>query len=148
MKTCFKCNVTKPLEDFYKHPGMTDGRLGKCKECNKKDVRENRTSHREQYAAYEKERFQKSGRKQKVLEYQKRRRAKHPQKNRARAIVGKAIKSGKLTRQPCEVCGELKSEAHHDDYSKPLDVRWLCFKHHREVHGQTVIYSPREAKLV
>ncbi len=44
------------------------------------------------------------------------------------------IKSGKLIRQPCEVCGEVKVEAHHDDYSKPFEVRWLCGNHHREHH--------------
>ena len=41
MKNCFKCNLLKPLEDFYKHPQMPDGRVGKCKECNKTDVRNN-----------------------------------------------------------------------------------------------------------
>jgi ribosomal protein S27AE len=45
-----------------------------------------------------------------------------------------AIKSGKLIRKPCEICGELKVQAHHDDYSKTYDVRWLCWKHHREFH--------------
>lgn len=46
---------------------------------------------------------------------------------------------GRLVRKPCEACGSEKSQAHHDDYSKPLDVRWFCFKHHREIgHGQTV----------
>jgi hypothetical protein len=40
-KTCFKCNVEKNLEDFYKHNQMPDGRVNKCKECNKKDVRDN-----------------------------------------------------------------------------------------------------------
>lgn len=44
------------------------------------------------------------------------------------------IKRGLLIRYPCEVCGDTKVEAHHDDYSKTYDVRWLCFKHHREHH--------------
>lgn len=51
-----------------------------------------------------------------------------------RRRTGYAIKKGKLIRQPCEVCGDLKSEAHHDDYSKPLIVRWLCKDHHEEWH--------------
>lgn len=45
-----------------------------------------------------------------------------------------AIRSGKLIRKPCEVCGEIKVQAHHDDYNKTYDVRWLCWKHHREFH--------------
>ena len=45
-----------------------------------------------------------------------------------------AIKMGKLVKEPCEVCGELKVHAHHDDYTKPLQVRWLCQKHHTELH--------------
>lgn len=51
-----------------------------------------------------------------------------------RAVYG-AIKSGRLVRQPCEVCGEYESEAHHDDYEQPLAVRWLCRSHHRAVHS-------------
>ena len=52
----------------------------------------------------------------------------------AHNAVRSAIKMGELKRQPCEVCGNEKSQAHHDDYSKPLDVRWLCQKHHYEHH--------------
>ncbi len=44
------------------------------------------------------------------------------------------IKLGRLIRRPCEVCAEIIVEAHHDDYSKPLEVRWLCGHHHREHH--------------
>jgi hypothetical protein len=43
------------------------------------------------------------------------------------------LKRGKLTRQPCEVCGAV-AQMHHDDYSKPLEVRWLCRGHHLEHH--------------
>lgn len=55
-------------------------------------------------------------------------------KNKARCAVTRAIKNGALVRKPCEICGELKVEAHHDDYTKRLDVRWLCVKHHTEHH--------------
>lgn len=37
-KVCFKCRVEKAIDDFYKHPKMADGHLGKCKECTKLDV--------------------------------------------------------------------------------------------------------------
>lgn len=54
-------------------------------------------------------------------------------------IVHKAIKNGTLVRQPCEVCGSTTAiAAHHDDYSKPLNVRWLCRKHHAKHHGQLI----------
>ena len=55
---------------------------------------------------------------------------------RAWRLVMVAIKKGLINPQPCEVCGEEKSQAHHDDYSKPLEVRWLCNKHHRQWHAK------------
>lgn len=58
----------------------------------------------------------------------------NPEKGRATSMVTRAVKLGELTRLPCEVCGGLPAQAHHDDYSKPLDVRWLCKKHHDEHH--------------
>lgn len=54
-------------------------------------------------------------------------------KMRARELLGTAIRDGKIMRQPCEVCG-AKAEGHHENYSKPYDVRWLCRKHHNETH--------------
>ena len=57
--------------------------------------------------------------------------------HKARIQTNHAIKAGRLVRQPCEVCGaDDKVHAHHDDYSKPLDVRWLCPEHHREHHAK------------
>ena len=60
--------------------------------------------------------------------------ARNPEKVKARIMVGVAIKRGDLTRLPCEVCGSFPTDGHHDDYSKPLSVRWLCRNHHIEHH--------------
>jgi len=57
MKKCFKCNIKKDLTQFYKHPQMSDGTVNKCKECNKKDVRDNLYSKKEYYAKYDRERI-------------------------------------------------------------------------------------------
>lgn len=57
--------------------------------------------------------------------------------HKARRKVRHEIEMGRLARQPCEVCGsEQKIHAHHDDYSLPLSVRWLCQLHHREHHAK------------
>lgn len=50
--------------------------------------------------------------------------------------VAWAIKSGRLTRQPCEVCQEPNVVAHHDDYDKPLDIKWFCRFHHSQHHRE------------
>lgn len=48
--------------------------------------------------------------------------------------VAYAIKTGEIVPRSCEVCGATKAQAHHDDYNKPLEVRWLCREHHEEWH--------------
>jgi hypothetical protein len=55
-------------------------------------------------------------------------------KYRARGKVYDAIRRGRMTRGSCEVCGRQEAHAHHDDYDRPLDVRWLCPQHHAEHH--------------
>lgn len=139
MKQCISCKEIFNIKQFYVHPRMADGRLNKCKECCKRDVKKNYWRKIKQYREYERERSQRPERKAKLIEYQRKRRRKYPEKDRARAAVARAIERGNLIRMPCEICGEKKSEAHHDDYAKHLDVRWLCLKHHREAHGQIVI---------
>jgi len=51
-------------------------------------------------------------------------------------LVRRAIRAGELINKPCEVCGKPKAFAHHDDYNKPLEVRWLCNFHHAEYHNK------------
>ena len=59
------------------------------------------------------------------------------ERDRAHALVEAAIKRGELLRKPCQVCGSEPVDAHHPNYSKPLDVEWLCRSHHVAVHLAT-----------
>lgn len=129
-KKCSKCGETLDLSKFYKHPGNLDGRTGKCKECAKEDVRANRRKNVEKYRAYDRER----GNRQ-PAEYLKNYRVNYPNKYKATNMVNNAIRDGKLFKEPCEICGSEDSvHAHHDDYLKPLNVRWLCAAHHSQWH--------------
>ena len=60
----------------------------------------------------------------------------------AHALVRVALRLGSLKRGKCW-CGSLRVEAHHPDYTKPLDVEWVCRKHHRAIHAE----QRRAAKL-
>ena len=63
------------------------------------------------------------------------------EKNRAKVEArwraAAAVKAGVLKRGPCGVCGDERSQMHHPDYGKPLEVEWLCRKHHLERHRST-----------
>lgn len=76
-----------------------------------------------------------------LLPQVKKRRKKHSelsaeQKARAnaRSYAGVYKRKGKIKQQPCESCGSEDSEMHHDDYSKPLDVKFLCRPCHMGLH--------------
>lgn len=73
---------------------------------------------------------------EKEAERQRKYLAKNPEKYQAHLAVQRAIRSGALVPQPCEMCGAIKASAHHDDYSKQLDVRWLCHKCHMAWHSK------------
>jgi len=59
-------------------------------------------------------------------------RSKYPEKRKAQADVFVALRNKTIKKQHCEICGCEKVEAHHEDYSKPLEINWLCKKHHIE----------------
>lgn len=63
--------------------------------------------------------------------YTKLQRAKYPERHKARSAVARALRHGRLVKGPCRDCGDVLSYAHHEDYSKPLEVIWLCRKHHK-----------------
>jgi hypothetical protein len=154
MKTCFKCLCSKPLDAFYAHSKMSDGRLNKCKDCTKADVKRHRQENLERIRAYDKMRASMPHRVAARVEYQqtpqgkaaharalKKNRARYPEKNKARQVVANAIRDGKLFRWPvCEVpeCSN-SPHAHHPDYSRPLVVVWLCPRHHAEAHAITKV---------
>src|ERR1035437_6971213 len=122
-KICLKCGMSKTLDEFYAHPRMADGYLGKCKQCAKQDVVRNYNAHHGRFCEYEQKRAKNPQRRLDRLENQRRHRANHPEKYKARNAVNNALRDDRLTKKPCP-CGNPKSQAHHDDYSKPLDVSW------------------------
>lgn len=69
-------------------------------------------------------------------------RRKHPRRYLAHLYVQAAKRIGELTPQPCETCG-AKAEAHHPDYDRPGYVRWLCRRHHRQLHLREAANGPR-----
>ena len=154
-KRCFKCDTLKPLDEFYRHPMMTDGHLGKCKECAKRDVRENRAKRIEYYKEYDRQRSgipKRVKRRKGYYEYMRterpalkasrsvvsnrKHRDKYPEKYAAKSAVRNAIRAGTLSRpSTCSKCGNGGLiHGHHEDYSKPLDVIWLCRPCHTALH--------------
>jgi hypothetical protein len=58
----------------------------------------------------------------------------YPARVKARGVAVEAVRQGKISPRPCEICGGEPAQKHHEDYSKPLEITWLCPKHHREMH--------------
>ena len=144
MKQCTKCLETKPFDMFRKNDAMLDGHTSWCKPCQnrageqskKKDIEAFRAKERAWYAK-NKEAINERRRKLYVEKHGER-----PlltdQEVRMRSVVRRKTRrylaKGLLVKTPCHVCGSLEVEAHHADYSRPLDVVWLCKKHHKELH--------------
>ena len=135
-KQCFKCKSTKPLSDFYRHPMMADGHVNKCKECNKFDNAINRCKKVEYYREYDKSRAKLKHRIELADEVNRLYRLKDPRITKCANAVARAIRRGILTRHPCERCGSQKSLGHHESYSRPLDVTWLCQACHKARHTE------------
>lgn len=139
MKPCRLCGVVKPLDLFYPAHRTLDGRDSRCKECVIDIVRKGRVAGREGRRAYLKAWGASPSGKASRDRTRRRHRAEFPGRVRAVAAVSNAIRDGRLQRGPCARCGATsRVQAHHPDYSRPLDVVWLCFNHHRAAHGVPV----------
>lgn len=153
-KRCRTCGLSKPLTAFYRHKAMGDGHLNKCIECVKERVRKYREANIDRVREYDRNRPNREERREKnvkrdreryhndtefrdrVLEMKKAWQARNNLKRRAHIMTGNAIKCGLLKKQPCEVCGSIEVDAHHEDYRFPAKVRWLCHKHHMARHRE------------
>ena len=145
-KPCVKCgSEVCSVNGFYDNDKT-------CKECRKSLVRKNRESKLEQYRAYDRKRANRPDRLKAREEYAKTPEGKiaairaklnwalkNLEKKQASNKVNNAIKKGDLTKPlACSDCGisGVRIHGHHDDYSKPLEVRWLCSPCHHEWHKE------------
>lgn len=151
MKQCNKCGENKDTSEFYRHPQNSDGLFGKCKTCTKRDVRENRRKRAEYYREYDRQRAMTPDRVAARKEYLNTeegraaaRRAKdkyhenNPTKRKAHHALNNAVRDGKVVKpDSCSECGAGGIiHGHHDDYAKPLEVRWLCTTCHKAWHDE------------
>lgn len=134
MKFCNTCETEKEEGNFHKRKVSIDGLAARCKTCQKVyDKARANDPHRVEarliYAQTEEGKI--NGSKAKAAYIQR-----NPNKRKAHNIVSNAIRSGKLFKEPCEICRKEPVHAHHDDYAKPLNIRWLCTFHHSEWHKE------------
>lgn len=134
MRVCKKCGEDKPIFDYYKHPKGRDGYDTKCKICAKKIVMAARDANIDAVRAYDRNRSKLPHRLALNAETTRRYREKNKKRTSCNRAVSYALKTGKLKKQPCWICGSEKVEGYHPDYDSPLDVVWLCHIHHKEIH--------------
>jgi hypothetical protein len=168
MKTCRKCGQEKQISDYYRHSQMLDGHLNICKECVKSRVNHHRSENIDRIREYDRQRGnlphrvnarkayqQTSGAKQamrnarkryeerypdRIRESHNKSKANHPEKYAARTTLWSHVLTGRIIRpSSCSDCGVVCTpHGHHEDYSKPLDVVWVCVSCHVARHKRQV----------
>lgn len=152
-KRCFKCQCLKPLDEFHRNQHMADGRINQCKECVKTYYKEYREKNHEHLMEYNRRYYQDSPENRAVNIAKSREWAKNnPTKTAAATrgwkkrnqdkihchnVINNAIRDGKIAKpDACSSCGKsgVKIHGHHPDYTKPLDVMWLCATCHSRQH--------------
>jgi hypothetical protein len=151
MKKCFKCGVEKEIDEFYKHPNMADGHLGKCKDCAKSYINQARIENPEKLRLQDRTRYRRHHEKRlaasadyhrkhpdEARAWARRHAERYPEKTAARRAFSNAVRDGKVKRQSyCSACeSTIRVHGHHEDYSRPFDVVWLCSKCHGLRHAE------------
>ncbi len=122
-KLCPNCNRLLSLFNFASDNSKSDGRTSFCKECRNKYKKHYRSTDEGKQAT---KRFQFV---RSILQ---------PEKDEAKNKVANALASGSIHKPTsCEICNKETAnlQAHHQDYSKPLDVNWVCKDCHAFVHS-------------
>lgn len=130
MKTCTVCGTTPPVDPY-------DGVPNRCRSCHCAEMKRLRREAPDKFSARERARYV-GARREKILASGKARRAIPGPKRDAQTAVGHAVRDGRLLKpSACSKCGRsgVRLEGHHDDYSRPLDVVWLCCRCHRRHHA-------------
>lgn len=81
------------------------------------------------------------------FESQKKWRDRNPKAVWAQSAMHGALRRGLIQRRPCEICGEQRVDGHHSNYDRPMDVTWLCRKHHKAAHAMGLARIMCEAVL-
>ena len=145
-KSCKCCEHVLPLTEFHKHKGFKDGHRSVCKVCvrvkNKEYYEENKEEHKKRVLRWREKNREKyeEGVKRASIVHKERKRvyaARYPHKVKAGKLLGYAIYKGQIKKsQQCQLCGAKNEKivGHHFDYSKPLEVTWLCECCHKYIH--------------
>ena len=143
MKRCSRCKEEKNLDEFSRDKSAKDGLQYMCKICQKEHYQMNKEKKKQYYLMNKEKRkeyvqMNKEEIKQYHKEYNKDYYHRNPEKQKARQKLNYAVKSGKVHKPLyCSSCDRDKHlEAHHTDYSKPLEVTWLCRTCHVELHNR------------
>lgn len=124
MKTCKGCAQDKPLDAFYAQKASNDSRMGKCKDCWKREVKARRVANIEAVRDYDRQRATLPHRIANATRVSREWRRKHRERQNAHNAAARA---GLQQPSTCEGCGNARRlEKHHHDYSRPLLVVWLC----------------------
>ncbi|MBI2110670.1 hypothetical protein HYT51_02725 [Candidatus Woesearchaeota archaeon] len=146
-KKCSHCKKVKTINSFYKNKSTIDGLEYGCKKCSSLFNKKYRNKSRDKIRDKKKEWNRNN--KIRVSTYHKNWRKNNRELNNyhhlARKKLHYAVQAGKVIKQPCSKCKE-KAEAHHSNYNKPLDVIWLCHKHHMELHKRIQCQSSEKSK--
>lgn len=147
---CPKCKNEKPATSFPTDNSRKYGLYPWCRECVSYAWRER---YRNSLVARKKHlaKIWFSGNKDRIRAYNKRKLLKWGTKIAAQTKLRNAVKSGRVVKLPCEAafgtCGILKVQGHHPDYKKPLEVVWLCDRHHKERHNRLILLPPQSKGL-